>query len=39
MSLVGETADLTYDYDYLGAGPDSLLRFIQERQAGSASCS
>ncbi len=30
ISLVGEKADLTYDYDYLGAGPDSLLRFIQE---------
>lgn len=30
VSLVGEKADLTYDYDYLGAGPDSLLRFIQD---------
>jgi NADH-quinone oxidoreductase subunit G len=30
ISLVGERADLTYDYDYLGAGADSLLRFIQE---------
>ncbi|PPD45930.1 MAG: NADH-quinone oxidoreductase subunit G [Methylocystis sp.] len=30
VSLVGEQADLTYDYDYLGAGADSLLRFIQE---------
>jgi NADH-quinone oxidoreductase subunit G len=29
VSLVGEQADLTYDYDYLGAGADSLLRFIQ----------
>lgn len=28
--LVGEKADLTYDYDYLGAGPDSLLRFIKQ---------
>jgi NADH-quinone oxidoreductase subunit G len=28
--LVGEQADLTYDYDYIGAGADSLLRFIQE---------
>ncbi len=30
ISLIGEKADLTYDYDYLGAGADSLLRFIQE---------
>lgn len=29
VSLVGEQADLTYDYDYLGAGADSLLRFVQ----------
>jgi NADH-quinone oxidoreductase subunit G len=29
ISLVGEKVDLTYDYDYLGAGPDSLLRFVQ----------
>jgi NADH-quinone oxidoreductase subunit G len=24
IGLIGEQADLTYDYDYLGAGPDSL---------------
>jgi len=24
VALIGEKADLTYDYDYLGAGPDSL---------------
>ncbi len=30
ISLVGERADLTYDYDYLGAGPDALLHFIQD---------
>ncbi|WP_310619769.1 NADH-quinone oxidoreductase subunit NuoG [Flexibacterium corallicola] len=24
VALIGEQADLTYDYDYLGAGPDSL---------------
>jgi NADH-quinone oxidoreductase subunit G len=29
ISLVGERADLTYDYDYLGAGPESLLQFIR----------
>jgi NADH-quinone oxidoreductase subunit G len=29
ISLVGARADLTYDYDYIGAGPDSLLQFIR----------
>ncbi len=29
ISLVGARADLTYGYDYLGAGPDSLLQFIR----------
>jgi NADH-quinone oxidoreductase subunit G len=29
ISLVGERADLTYDYDYLGAGPESLLQFVR----------
>ncbi|MGD9541690.1 NADH-quinone oxidoreductase subunit NuoG [Methylocystis sp.] len=29
VSLVGERADLTYGYDYLGAGPESLLQFIR----------
>ncbi|MEF3366931.1 NADH-quinone oxidoreductase subunit NuoG [Methylocystis sp. 9N] len=29
ISLIGERADLTYDYDYLGAGPESLLHFVQ----------
>ena len=33
IALIGEKADLTYDYDYLGAGPDSLLHFIQQQQA------
>ncbi|QGM45217.1 NADH-quinone oxidoreductase subunit NuoG [Methylocystis heyeri] len=35
IALVGEKADLTYDYDYLGAGPDSLLRFIKQGQTPS----
>ena len=35
VSLVGEKADLTYDYDYLGAGPDSLLRFAQSPSSGA----
>ena len=29
ISLVGERADLTYGYDYVGAGPESLLQFIR----------
>ena len=29
ISLIGERADLTYGYDYLGASPDSLLQFIR----------
>jgi len=28
VQLVGEKADLTYDYEHLGAGPESLLHFI-----------
>ncbi len=28
VALIGEHVDLTYDYDYLGAGPDSLARLI-----------
>jgi len=32
ISVVGEKADLTYDYDHLGAGADSLLRFIQSEK-------
>jgi NADH-quinone oxidoreductase subunit G len=28
VALIGERADLTYPYDYLGAGPDSLSRLI-----------
>ena len=29
VALIGERADLTYDYDYLGAGPDALARVAQ----------
>jgi NADH-quinone oxidoreductase subunit G len=32
VSLIGEKADLTYDYDYLGAGADSLLQFVQHNK-------
>ncbi|HYA81003.1 MAG TPA: NADH-quinone oxidoreductase subunit NuoG [Methylocystis sp.] len=35
VSLVGEKVDLTYDYDYLGAGPQSLLHFIQNDKSGA----
>ena len=35
VSLVGEKVDLTYDYDYLGAGPQSLLHFIQNDNSGA----
>ena len=34
ISLVGERADLTYDYDYLGAGPESLSAVHPRRKAG-----
>jgi len=30
--VVGEKVDLTYDYTYVGAGPDSLLNFIQNNK-------
>ncbi len=32
ISLVGEKADLTYDYDYLGAGPELSAALPAERQ-------
>jgi NADH-quinone oxidoreductase subunit G len=28
IGVVGEKADLTYDYNYLGAGPESLVQFV-----------
>jgi NADH-quinone oxidoreductase subunit G len=33
ITLVGESADLTYDYEHLGAGPDSLLHFINHNKS------
>jgi NADH-quinone oxidoreductase subunit G len=30
IAVIGERADLTYEYDYLGAGPDSLSRLLAE---------
>ncbi len=28
VGVIGEAADLTYDYNHLGAGPESLARFV-----------
>jgi len=33
IGVVGEKADLTYDYTYLGAGPDSLAEFAKHGPA------
>ena len=32
VSVIGERADLTYSYDYLGAGPDSLAEFLKSAE-------
>ena len=34
IGVVGERADLTYDYNYLGAGPDSLDQFVDHAPVG-----
>jgi NADH-quinone oxidoreductase subunit G len=31
IGLIGETADLTYPYEYLGAGPETLASFTERR--------
>jgi len=36
IGVVGEKADLTYEYNYLGAGPDSLARFADHPPANKA---
>ena len=36
IGVVGERADLTYEYNYLGAGPDSLARFAEHPPANKA---
>ena len=36
VSVIGERADLTYGYTYLGAGPDTLTQFLAADQQGSA---
>ena len=33
IGVIGEQADLTYDYSYLGAGPDSLREIAEGRDA------
>ena len=33
IGLIGEKADLTYDYAYLGAGPESLAEFVNHAPA------
>ena len=36
VSLIGEQADLTYAYDYLGAGSETLAELIKKTTAGKA---
>jgi NADH-quinone oxidoreductase subunit G len=31
LGVIGEKADLTYDYNYLGAGPETLARFLDHK--------
>ncbi len=33
IGVIGERADLTYDYEYLGAGPETLARFANHSPA------
>ncbi|HTQ81809.1 MAG TPA: molybdopterin-dependent oxidoreductase, partial [Pseudolabrys sp.] len=33
IGLIGEKADLTYNYNYLGAGPESLAQFVDHAPA------
>jgi NADH-quinone oxidoreductase subunit G len=33
LGLIGEKADLTYPYNYLGAGPESLAQFVEHAPA------
>lgn len=36
VSVIGEKADLTYAYDYLGAGPETLTEIVKSAQAAGA---
>jgi len=33
IALIGEKSDLTYPYDYLGAGPETLAGFVESKAA------
>jgi NADH-quinone oxidoreductase subunit G len=33
IALIGEQADLTYPYDYIGAGPESLASFVKSKHS------
>jgi NADH-quinone oxidoreductase subunit G len=33
IGVIGEKADLTYDYSYLGAGPETLATFVKHERA------
>jgi NADH-quinone oxidoreductase subunit G len=35
VALIGEKADLTYPYDYIGAGPESLASFAQSKHSNA----
>ncbi len=37
IALIGEKADLTYPYDYIGAGPDSLANFAKSKHSDAFS--
>ena len=39
IGLIGERADLTYPYDYLGAGPQTLSDVAFQACMSSAPCS
>jgi len=36
VTVIGERADLTYDYTYLGAGPETLTKFLASEHTGGA---
>jgi NADH-quinone oxidoreductase subunit G len=36
IGVIGEKADLTYDYNYLGAGPDSLAELVRSYESVKA---
>jgi NADH-quinone oxidoreductase subunit G len=36
VAVIGERADLTYGYDYLGAGPETLAKFLNDEHKAGA---